>query len=281
MERFSSNFNYHTWYEHWHRYYSILNLVKDKSVCDIACGEGYGSALLAKHARNVIGIDIDQKTISNAKNKYQLQTNLEFFQKNAIKTNIQENSIDVVVSFETIEHLAEHDELLIEISRILNKDGILIISTPDKDIYSSGNNSHNEYHVKELTFNEFKFLISKHFTFSSYYGQQFRVDSVIESISHQTVEQQSINMFCDPNTKNTLNKNKSDFTYIIAVCSNNKNTSISIANSSFCDVSNQLFNLYEDQVKKLAHADSVNQNLKNKITEQSTIINHLLSRLGL
>lgn len=56
--------------EHYQRYLSVQRLVKDKIVLDAACGEGYGSDILAKYAKKVIGIDLDNDTITRAKVKY-------------------------------------------------------------------------------------------------------------------------------------------------------------------------------------------------------------------
>ena len=50
-------------FEHLHRYHSIIPFIQNKSVLDIACGEGYGTALIGKHAKKVIGVDIDDACI--------------------------------------------------------------------------------------------------------------------------------------------------------------------------------------------------------------------------
>ena len=83
MERFDPSVKFHTWYEHWHRYHFIKDLVKGKRVCDIACGEGYGSALLASCADSVTGVDIASDVISSANEKYKNISNLSYLQSNA------------------------------------------------------------------------------------------------------------------------------------------------------------------------------------------------------
>ncbi|HTL07594.1 MAG TPA: class I SAM-dependent methyltransferase, partial [Chitinophagaceae bacterium] len=93
-------------YEHLHRYYSIIPLIKGKAVLDIACGEGYGSAILAAHAQSVTGADIDQTSIDEANQKYtSADLPLSFVQADAALMPFADDSFDVVVSFETIEHL--------------------------------------------------------------------------------------------------------------------------------------------------------------------------------
>ena len=63
--------------EHIHRYLMARELAKDKDVLDIACGEGYGSVMLAEIARHVSGVDISAEAVAHATEKYQKE-NLQF-----------------------------------------------------------------------------------------------------------------------------------------------------------------------------------------------------------
>lgn len=157
--------------EHLHRYSVVLELVKNKKVLDIASGEGYGSFLLSKSALSVIGIDIDNDAIENAKAQYG-SSNIEFRQGSTSNIPIPNNSVDVVLSFETIEHHDEHEKMMLEIKRVLTPEGILIMSSPDKEFYSDKTGQNNIYHVKELYFKEFKILINNYFKQTSYYFQK-------------------------------------------------------------------------------------------------------------
>jgi len=148
--------------DHLHRYALAKDYIKGKSVLDIASGEGYGTNLLSMDAASVIGVDIDPESVKNATLKYN-KSNLEFVVGSADVIPVKSNSIDVVVSFETLEHHDKHQEMLLEIKRVLKSEGILIISTPDKLYYSDKRNFNNEYHVKELYKNEFQELISNNF----------------------------------------------------------------------------------------------------------------------
>lgn len=141
-------------YEHLHRYHAAALVVKGKSVLDIACGEGYGSHILAMNAASVIGVDIDPESIELAVNKYSKNAgNLQFVigQANAIPSG--DNLFDIVIAFETIEHLDEkmQNDFITEIKRVLRPDGTLIISTPDKKNYSDRFGHHNEFHTREFT----------------------------------------------------------------------------------------------------------------------------------
>jgi SAM-dependent methyltransferase len=117
---------------------------------------------MSNKATFVYGIDIDDTTVQEAKLKYKNE-NLEFLTGSTSHIPIDDNTIDVAVSFETIEHHDEHDEMMNEIKRVLKPDGLLIISTPDKLYYSDQRNFNNQFHIKELYKQEFIDLLSKSF----------------------------------------------------------------------------------------------------------------------
>jgi ubiquinone/menaquinone biosynthesis C-methylase UbiE len=139
--------------EHLHRYAIASELVENKTVLDIASGEGYGSYLMAKKAKNVVGVDIDFSTVKLAKKKY-IRNNLEYLEGSTSFIPLEDNSVDAVISFETIEHHDEHDKMMTEIKRVLKPDGFLLISSP---------NTVNPYHIKELYSNDFINLINNYF----------------------------------------------------------------------------------------------------------------------
>lgn len=166
--------------EHLNRYYFVVNQIdlKNKVVLDIASGEGYGSDILSRYAQSVTGVDISNESVEHAKNKY-IKDNLKYVQGDAAKIPLEDDSIDVVVSFETIEHHDKHTEMMQEIKRVLKADGILIISSPDKYYYSDVPNIKNEFHVKELYSDEFKQLISASFNKVFYFNQRTFGGSII------------------------------------------------------------------------------------------------------
>lgn len=159
-------------FEHLHRYALVNKYITNKVVLDIASGEGYGSNLMSQNALKVYGVDIDVDTVNKAKIKYS-RNNLEYIYGSATKIPLENNSIDVVVSFETIEHHDKHEEMMQEIKRVLKHNGLLIISTPDKAIYSDKQGFKNEFHIKELYKNEFAALISKYYNQYQVLTQQY------------------------------------------------------------------------------------------------------------
>lgn len=164
--------------EHLHRYLFASQLLSGKQVLDIASGEGYGSAMLARTAAHVTGVDISAEAILQATEKYKAD-NLEFRLGSCASIPLADSSIDVVVSFETIEHHDEHEAMMLEIKRVLKPDGVLVISSPDKLEYSDKPAYDNEYHIKELYRDEFEALLDVHFKRHSIFGQRIAYGSLI------------------------------------------------------------------------------------------------------
>lgn len=169
--------------EHLHRYLQACELVKGKTVLDIACGEGYGSNRMADFAQQVTGVDISAEAVAHARSRYK-KRNLQFLEGDCAAIPLPDHSVDVVVSFETIEHHDRHQEMMLEIKRVLKPGGILLMSSPDKLYYSEEPGNHNEFHVKELYEQEFKDLLAAHFKNAVYFGQRVLYGSAILSDGH-------------------------------------------------------------------------------------------------
>lgn len=172
--------------EHFHRYAFASEFVKNKSIIDIASGEGYGSFFLSKYASHVVGIDISEEAVKHAQQKY-TRSNLSYMQGSAFQIPIDSHTIDIVVSFETLEHHEKHIEMIKEIKRILQPNGILIMSTPDKYYYTDVPQNINKYHVKELYTHEFQNLINSHFTHTIYLKQKSTFNSIISHIHESEI----------------------------------------------------------------------------------------------
>ena len=168
--------------EHLHRYAWCLPLVEGKDVLDVASGEGYGSAMLASRARSVRGVDISHDAVAHAGERYADVANLNYLQGSAAAIPLPDDSVDVVVSFETIEHLYEQEEMMSEIRRVLRPDGVMVMSSPNKEIYSDRAGYHNEYHVKELYLEEFRALVGRYFPALRMCGHRMSVCSTITEL---------------------------------------------------------------------------------------------------
>ena len=138
-------------YEHWHRYAFARQYAEGRRVLDAACGEGYGTALLGTKAAEAVGVDIDAGSIRHAQSAYGSAT-VRFVEGSCTRLPLADASFDVVVSFETIEHLdaADQPPMLAEFARVLKPAGLLIISSPNKRLYSDARDYVNEFHRHEL-----------------------------------------------------------------------------------------------------------------------------------
>ncbi|MEP7288886.1 MAG: methyltransferase domain-containing protein [Chloroflexota bacterium] len=174
--------DYLTSYEHIHRYLFAYDYAANRRVLDIACGEGYGTAMLAKTARSVVGVDLDLTTLAHA-NQHHAKLNTFFFQADAQRFGLAPKSIDLVASFETLEHFESHEKFLDAIKLALADDGILIISTPNRRAYSDERDYNNPFHKHELYQDEFLTLLQGYFKNVQLLGQSLVIGSVLAESS--------------------------------------------------------------------------------------------------
>lgn len=178
-ERLTSAISGEVAVEHYHRYFLARDFCDGLDVLDIAAGEGYGSAILAQVARSVVGVEIDPAVVDAANTEF-VRSNLRYIQGDARAIPLPDASIDVAVSFETFEHFGEHELFLAELRRVLRPNGLLIISTPDRDIYSGPDIPPNPFHVREVNRPEFESALSAHFGNVRIASQRSLVGSFIE-----------------------------------------------------------------------------------------------------
>lgn len=177
-ERFTTAVKGQIEVEHLHRYMQARGLCRNRDVLDVASGEGYGSALLAQVARRVVGVEIDPLVVAHANLAYN-RDNLSYIVGDARRIPLLDDSVDVVTSFETIEHFYELDLFLSEIRRILRLSGVLIVSTPAQDIYSGPGTAANGHHVHEMSRREFQATLLKFFPHVTLYLQRTLSGSVL------------------------------------------------------------------------------------------------------
>jgi SAM-dependent methyltransferase len=161
-------------HEHWHRYAFARPLCADRRVLDVSCGEGYGSALLAGVATSVIGVDIAAQAVAHARNAYTGRANLRFVQGSAVALPLADASVDVAVSFETIEHLPAVDQprMLAELARVLGTEGVLVLSAPNPVEYSQARNHRNPFHLHEPSRDELDAMLAGAFPARRWYRQR-------------------------------------------------------------------------------------------------------------
>ncbi len=140
--------------EHVARYAFAQQFVTGRAVLDVACGSGYGSAMLAERAAQVFGLDLQEEAIVQARAR-RPGAGHWLIQGDVLSIPGHDEAFDVVVSFETLEHVADPARALAEMRRVLRQDGgLLILSTPNRVIYRDELGNRNPYHVLEPTLDE-------------------------------------------------------------------------------------------------------------------------------
>lgn len=157
---------YELYGEHIARYQATLPLVKNKTVLDVASGSGYGTKMIAQAARKVYGVDISQEAIKYSQ-KYYSAANIEYLVGDGSKLPLEDGKVDVVTSFETIEHIADYKTFLSETKRVLKPEGLLVVSTPNDLEFIPG----NHFHLHQFTEQELKQLLRKYYKYVEPYYQ--------------------------------------------------------------------------------------------------------------
>ncbi len=124
--------------------------IQGKKVLDVGCGNGYGTALMAKSAKEIIGLDYDAETVEQNKKTYSSLSNISFKQAFIPPVPFEAASFDVITAFQFIEHIEPRKEFLKECLRVLRPGGVLLVTTPN----AIKSLARNPFHVHEYTFSE-------------------------------------------------------------------------------------------------------------------------------
>ena len=160
------------WNEHFARYAFAVRLARGRRVLDIASGTGYGAAELAAVARSVTGIDIAEEAVRYASERFQ-RPNLTFQSATAESLPFPDQSFDLIVAFEVIEHLTDFRALLSEARRLLAPGAQFIVSTPNRLYYEESRrlSGPNPFHTHEFEFDEFRRELAQVFPHVSFFLQ--------------------------------------------------------------------------------------------------------------
>lgn len=172
--------------EHIARYKALGDITKDKIVLDIASGSGYGTALIAKTARQVSGVDVSAEAVAYAQENYDGQ-NIEYKKGDGVKIPYPDGYFEIITSFETIEHIKDYKSFMSECKRVLKKDGLLLLSTPNSIEFAEG----NHFHLHEFEQYELLNLVKKYYKYIKPYYQTTWVSNLVGDEKMMTHEQQS------------------------------------------------------------------------------------------
>ncbi len=162
--------------QHLARYDWVAQWVRGRQVVDAACGLGYGTIQLRQAgAAHVTGFDIDPETIALCRATAQDVDGVEFQTGDVTALPLNDKSIDVFVSFETLEHIQEPDAFLTEIRRVVRPGGLFVCSTPNRELFNPGtriiDRPMNPFHFREYDQEEFRNYLTKFFSSAQWYGQ--------------------------------------------------------------------------------------------------------------
>lgn len=196
--------------EHIIRYLASKLLVKDKIVLDIASGSGYGVKMLAETAKFVYGVDANETAVNYSKKNFSGK-NIEYRVGDGESIPLEDDSIDVVVTFETIEHIKNYKKFLDEVDRVLKPDGLLVVSTPNDVEFAEG----NHFHLHEFKYEELVTLLKMHFR---------NIDSYFQSTWKYVAigSEKELAGDIDGATLNLTKKTREQHLYFYLLCSNRK-----------------------------------------------------------
>jgi SAM-dependent methyltransferase len=152
------------WNEHISRYHFAAVLAAGKSVLDVGCGTGYGTALLAQYAAEAAGFDVAPEAVSYAAAHY---ARPRFLIGSASAFPARDKSVDLVTAFELLEDLPDWRVLIEEAHRVLNDGGVFLVSTPNKPYYSEtrAEAGPDPFPVHEFELQAFEEALAKVFPF--------------------------------------------------------------------------------------------------------------------
>jgi SAM-dependent methyltransferase len=140
-------------------YQFAIPFVTGRSVLEVGCGEGYGTALLAAAADRILGVDYDAQTVTHACRTY---PEASFIRANLAALPVGSGAVEVVATLQVIEHVWNHPEFVRECLRVLRPGGLLLVTTPNRLTFSPGlEGPVNPFHTHEFTAAELVDLLTR------------------------------------------------------------------------------------------------------------------------
>jgi 2-polyprenyl-3-methyl-5-hydroxy-6-metoxy-1,4-benzoquinol methylase len=139
----------------------IAARVAGRRVVDLACGEGYGSAVLARTAASVVGVDANPEAFEHARLRYAGPSLT--FERNMLE--LWDGDVDCAVFLQTIEHVVDPDAVMERLRVLIGPGGVAYVSTPNVLTLAPPGEvrSGNPWHVREYTAQEYRELCARHF----------------------------------------------------------------------------------------------------------------------
>ena len=174
-ERHSTEIRSPWWGEHLFRYQWAEQYVRaPMKVLDLACGTGFGSALVSRAVGvTVIGGDLDPPSLAMAAAEFGTESGPHFAAMDGTRLPLPDRSLDLVLSYETVEHIEQYRDFVGELARILKESGTLLLSTPNRLVTSPDDVIRNPFHTQEFDLPELGRVLSGHFSEVRVMGQHY------------------------------------------------------------------------------------------------------------
>ena len=176
------------WNEHLARYAFAARIARRKRVLDAGCGTGYGSFEISRNAERVVGLDISAEAVGYAAAHFR-RANLSYLQASASAIPLANDSFDLVIAYELVEHMDAWEQVLEQCRRVLAPGGQVVVSTPNKLYYAESRKltGPNPYHVHEFDFAEFREALKQFFPHVCLYTQNHAHSIVFRAVEDDAV----------------------------------------------------------------------------------------------
>jgi SAM-dependent methyltransferase len=149
-ERWRSEAEYALYLGHLAQYEWAGSFCQGARVCEVGCGFGYGTALIAQVAEKIVGIDIEPRLVEQLQGL--ANDNMQFLLYDGRRVPMPDNSVDVCLSIHVIEHVSDPEAFLREQKRIVRPGGRVLLATPNgARRLLPGQRPWNPYHLREYT----------------------------------------------------------------------------------------------------------------------------------
>ncbi|MCP4982229.1 MAG: class I SAM-dependent methyltransferase [Gammaproteobacteria bacterium] len=168
-------------------YEQLMVQARNKNVLELGCNKGFGTIIYAEYANSIKAVDTSSAAIEKA-GKYNARENIEYICLNSWTLPFDDNTFDLTVLFQVIEHIAldKRDIFLREIKRVTRTDGQVIVSTPNRNIrLLPFQKPWNKFHTKEYSAQDLKQLLSRYFV-------EVRVEGLFGAESLNEIERRRV-----------------------------------------------------------------------------------------
>jgi 2-polyprenyl-3-methyl-5-hydroxy-6-metoxy-1,4-benzoquinol methylase len=255
--------------EHLARYWWARGLVEGKVVLDAGCGVGYGSNILVRSgASEVIAVDVAPAALEAAQRH--VLSGVRFLEGDVRRLPLGDDSCDVVICFEVLEHLDDAEAALDEFARVLPSYGVLAVSSPNRNVYVPGNPHHRHEFVPE----ELAAALAARFGNVVLYPQHDWIASAV--LETGVVEAGDASTLLPTHVRKAVGRSPGSELYIIALAGNDQlptppSTTVLTETTEI----RRWIELFEEQRAALSRLDALQADLDDLKEERTAALNLL------